>query len=118
MAVVLSFLAIGCGGGGGGSGGSEVAQTIPPATVGSAELSWMPPTENTDGSVLTDLAGYEIQYGRTSTELSETISLTNPSLNRYLVENLSPGTWYFALTAINSQGVHSVFSSVASKTIR
>jgi hypothetical protein len=77
----------------------------------------MPPTENTDGSALTDLAGYKIRYGRSSTELSETIDLTNPSLNRYLVENLSAGTWYFAVTAVNNQGVSSVPSNVATKTI-
>jgi Fibronectin type III domain len=109
---LLSLVAVGCGGGCGGESDSAAG-----GSVGSAELSWMPPTENTDGSVLADLAGYEIRYGRSSTELSATIDLTNPSLNRYLVENLSAGTWYFAVTSVNSQGARSAPSNVASKTI-
>jgi hypothetical protein len=34
-----------------------------------------------------------------------------------MVENLSSGTWFFAVSAVNSQGVASNASNVASKTI-
>lgn len=84
---------------------------------GSATLSWVPPTENVDGSPLTDLAGYEIRYGQDSSDLSEAVLLDNPSLSLYVIENLTSGTWYFAVAAVNSQGVPSPLSNLASKTI-
>lgn len=87
------------------------------AASGAATLSWQPPTENSDGSTLTDLAGYEIRYGQDADDLSEVISLDNPALNIYVVENLSSGTWYFAVSAVNSAGIASELSAIVSKTI-
>lgn len=91
--------------------------TVTDAAVGSATLSWMPPDRNTDGSVLTDLAGYEIWYGQDRDVLDQKISLMNPSLSVYVVENLSSGTWYFAVAAVNSRGIAGGLSEVVSKTI-
>jgi hypothetical protein len=85
--------------------------------TGTATLSWTPPTENSDGSALTDLAGYQVHYGRSQSDLSQMVTLNNASLSTYVVENLSSGTWYFALVAVNGRGTTSVFSTVASKTI-
>jgi hypothetical protein len=84
---------------------------------GSATLSWTPPTQNSDGSSLGNLSGYEVRYGRSSTDLSQTVALDNPSINRYVVENLSSGTWYFAVVAVNSAGATSALSNTANKTI-
>lgn len=93
------------------------AITVTDIGTGSASLSWTPPTQNSDGSTLADLAGYRIAYGRNAGSLDRSVSLSNPSLNRYMVENLSSGTWFFAVSAVNSQGVASGASNVASKTI-
>jgi len=84
---------------------------------GSAMLSWEPPTQRTDGSPLTDLAGYRIAYGNTPDSLGKKITLSNPGVTSYVVENLSQGTWYFAMTAFDSSGAESDYSSVGSKTI-
>lgn len=84
---------------------------------GSATLSWTPPTQNMDGSTLSNLSGYEVRYGRSATDLSQTVALNNPSLNRYVLENLSSGTWYFAVVAVNNAGATSALSNTASKTI-
>ena len=70
-----------------------------------------------DGSALTNLAGYEVRYGRSASNLDQSVSLTNPSLNRYVVENLSAGTWYFAVVAVNTAGVASPLSNTGNKTI-
>lgn len=91
--------------------------TVTAVGSGSATLSWTPPTQNTDGTVLTDLAGYQILYGRSANALDQTISLQNASLNTYIVENLTSGAWYFAVVAVNAGGASSTFSNVASKTI-
>jgi hypothetical protein len=85
--------------------------------AGSATLSWTPPTQNSDGTSLGNLAGYRVMYGRTSSNLDQTVSVNNPSVNRYMVENLSSGTWYFAVVAVNGAGVTSQLSNTASKTI-
>jgi hypothetical protein len=84
---------------------------------GTALLNWVPPTQNSDGSTLTDLAGYMVLYGRSANDLQQSVSLTNPSLSSYMVENLTSGTWYFAVVAVNTVGASSQLSNVASKTI-
>lgn len=86
-------------------------------SMGSATLSWNPPTQNTDGSTLTNLAGYKIYYGRASTSLDNVVTITQAGITRYVVENLSPATWYFSMTSLTSTGVDSSKSSVVSKTI-
>lgn len=96
---------------------SAFAITVTDVATGSATVSWTPPTQNSDGSALTNLAGYRITYGRSATVLDHSISLTNASLSSALVENLSSGTWFFAVSAVNSQGAASNASNVASKTI-
>ena len=93
------------------------AITVADVVVGSATLSWTPPTENSDGSALTNLSGYRVHYGRSPTQLSQTIEITNSSLSTYVVENLSSGTWYFSVVSVNSGGTTSVLSNVAAKTI-
>jgi hypothetical protein len=85
---------------------------------GSATLSWMPPTQNVDGSVLTNLAGYRIHYGTNPAALSQTVELSNPGLSRYVVESLAPATWHFAMQAFNSRGEDSALIGVVSITIR
>ncbi|MGH8249946.1 MAG: putative Ig domain-containing protein [Steroidobacteraceae bacterium] len=84
---------------------------------GTATLSWMPPTENADGSTLTDLAGFRIYYGRNVSNLTETVVVNNPGLTRFVVENLSQAKWYFSMTSVNSQGVESQRSPTATKTV-
>jgi hypothetical protein len=84
---------------------------------GTASLSWTPPTENSDGSALRDLAGFVILYGFSPDELTESTTIDDPSVTRYVVEGLTSGTWYFAVQATNASGARSEASSVASKTI-
>lgn len=85
--------------------------------AGSATLSWLPPTENVDGTTLTDLAGYRIYYGRDNNNLTQVIVVNNPGLTRYVVENLTPARWYFKMTSVNTEGVESQRTETASKTI-
>ena len=84
---------------------------------GAATLQWTPPTRNTDGTTLTNLSGYRIYYGTSSSALSQTISISNASVSTYVVGNLSPATYYFAVKAVTSSGTESSLSNVASKTI-
>lgn len=87
------------------------------ASTGSATLTWEAPEENTNGSPLTDLAGYTIYYGTNSSELTDTIRIANASETTYVVNNLSAGTYYFSVAADASDGTQSTPSSLGSKTI-
>ena len=84
---------------------------------GSATLQWVAPTENTNGTALTNLAGYRIYYGTSATAMTQTVQITNPDIVTYEVSNLSPGTWYFSARSYTSANVESNASAVASKTI-
>ncbi len=70
--------------------------------TGSTTLNWAPPTLNEDGTTLTDLAGYVISYGTSSGNYTEEILIDNPSITTYVVENLTPGTYYFAAKSFNT----------------
>jgi hypothetical protein len=108
-----------------GKGGSASLPTFsitvvaapPPPANGSVTLSWTPPTQNTDGSTLSNLAGFRIQYGSSQSALTQTVQITNPGMATYVVTGLSSGTWYFAVKAYSSSGAESANSNVVNKTI-
>ena len=92
----------------------------PPAisgSLGAATLDWMPPTTNMDGSLLADLAGYRIYWGTTPGSYPNSVTVNNPGISAYMVENLAPSTYYFVTTAFNTAGVESELSNMAQKTI-
>ena len=89
----------------------------PPATSGSATVVWSPPTTNSDGSTLANLAGFRIYYGTSATSLTQTLDVPGVGLTSFVVPDLAAGTWYFAVKAYTSTGDESGLSNVASKTI-
>jgi hypothetical protein len=91
--------------------------TVNQVSNGTATLDWTPVTQDTNGAVLTDLAGYKLHYGTSPAAMNTIVVLSNPSLTTYLVTNLSPGTWYFDVTAYASDGSESALSNVGSKTV-
>jgi len=106
-----------------GGGGSDTSPAFSIEVVavasGSATLSWVPPTEKTDGSPLgDDLAGYKIYYGQSENALNQTVTLDNPGLTNVVIQDLTPTTWYFVATAYDTVGLESQFSNMVSKTIR
>jgi hypothetical protein len=92
--------------------------TVSQVSNGAATLDWTPPTENTDGSVLSNLAGYRISYGTSPSALTQTINVTNPSVTSYVVQNLSAATWYFSVRSYTTTGDESASSSPVSRTIQ
>ena len=88
------------------------------AATDSMMLSWTPPTENTDGSPLNDLAGYKVYWGTSRGNYSNSVTIANPGLATYVVSQLTPAQWYFVVTAYSSTGFESEFSNSVSKTIQ
>ena len=96
---------------------SAFSVTVNQTALGAVTLSWSAPTQNADGSPLNDLAGYRIYYGRNSGSYDQNVQIDNPSVTTYVVEQLSPATYYFAATSFNSAGVESGFSGEAIYTV-
>jgi hypothetical protein len=88
------------------------------AGAGTASLIWSQPKENTDGSRLTNLAGYVVRYGTSSAALNARISVASPHATGVEITNLSPGNWLFEVAAVNTANVVGQFSAMVSKTIR
>jgi Fibronectin type III domain len=101
-------------GSGGGSGSGSGGTT---SSSGSVTVNWTPPTLNTNGSALTNLAGYTISYGTSASNRSSTVKVATTGVTSYVIDNLSAGTYYFGVTAYSSAGQTSTVSNVVSKTI-
>lgn len=94
---------------------ASVATTAP--TTGAITLTWEAPTTNADGSALTNLAGYRIYYGTSSTNLDRKVAISGTGLTRYVIDNLPVGTYYVSMTSVNFSGVESALSPVVKKII-
>jgi hypothetical protein len=84
---------------------------------GTATVSWTTPTTNTDGSDLLDLAGFHVAYGTSSDMLTNVASVDDNTRTSYTVQSLTPGTWYLAVRAFNTQGIESDDSNIAQKQV-
>lgn len=95
----------------------KVTTSSATGSTSSASLAWSAPTQNEDGSPLTDLAGYRIHYGTSASNLSRRIDIGSPATTSKVVQNLTPGTWFFAISAYTHKGAESSRSGVVSKVI-
>jgi hypothetical protein len=88
------------------------------SSSGTATLDWTSVTQNTNGTSVTNLAGYYVYYGNSAGSMTKTIQIANPTVTSYVVSNLSSGTWYFGVAAYTSTGAIGQESNVGSKTIQ
>jgi hypothetical protein len=92
--------------------GPTVAQKF-----GHATLSWLAPSTNTDGSALTNLAGFIIRYGTQPANLNRLITIAGVGISGYVIESLSSGMWYFTVSTYTTAGVESPPSVIVSQSI-
>lgn len=95
----------------------KVTESSATGSTSSAALAWSAPTQNQDGSPLTNLAGYRVHYGNSASNLSRRITIDDPTATSTVVQTLTPGTWYFAISAYTHVGAESSISNVVSKAI-
>ena len=98
-------------------GTSGTGGNPPSSGAAAVTINWTPPTENTDGTTLENLAGYKIHYGTASRKYTETITVRNPGLAAYVISSLAPGTYYFSVAAYNSAGTEGPYSSEVSAKV-
>ena len=100
--------AVSVGGSGSASGGSSLSDP----SDKSIALTWSRPRRNSDCSSLTDLAGYTLHYGTASQDYTGSIEITSPMQTSYVINasTFPPGTYYFAISAYNTEQVSSSLS--------
>ena len=82
---------------------------VPGLRANDLTVTWDPPTTNTDGTPLVNLAGYRVYYGTASLIYSSTVDVGLAI--ETTVTNLQPGlTYFFAVSDYNSEGGESVRS--------
>jgi hypothetical protein len=84
---------------------------------GTASLQWETPPSKVDGEPLEDLAGYRILYGRNSSDLDHSVMVLDPATTSYQFSTLTSGIWYFAVVAVNSNGLEGPPTTLATKSI-
>lgn len=84
---------------------------------GAAILTWTLPTRNTDGTVLTNLAGVRVHWGALPNEPIYSVQLVGP-LTRHVLYGLPAGTHYFGVRAYTSAGSESELSNIESKPVQ
>ena len=109
FALVGVALLAGCGGGGGGGATASDAASA-------AALTWTEPRFNTDGSALTDIAGYRIYHGTSPSSLSQ-FDAVDATVTRASLTSLASGTHYFAVSTLNSTGDESALSGTVTLTL-
>jgi hypothetical protein len=94
-----------------------IAVSMTPIATSATTLQWTAPTQNTDGTQLTDLAGFVIVYGPSSTSLTQSVRIDNPTVDRHHFDDLPTGRLYFGIKAFTTAGVESDVSTTVSKVI-
>jgi hypothetical protein len=92
--------------------GASAGPSNPGGSSGPVVLNWEPPVENTDGSALTNLAGYRIYSGQTEYDLEPRAQIDNPGISTYVVESPAAGERYFAIASVSEKGIESQLSNV------
>jgi hypothetical protein len=90
---------------------SSFSIAVVDTTIGTATISWLAPDQNVDGTALIDLSGYRIYYGNLSGQYSRQLEISDASIMTAVIDDLSQGAWYFAATALTSQGLESALSN-------
>lgn len=113
--LLLAGLAAGCGQRG---AVTDCAGDPPPVLADDgARLIWEVPSRRTNGAPLENLLGYRVFAGQHPARLRLVAEICSPDATEWVVSGLTPGTWYFALTAVDDRNVESELTNIVSKTI-
>ena len=76
----------------------------------SAKLEW-------SAAASEDVASYDIHCWNGANQFTATIHVENPEATSYVIDDLAPGTYQCAITAIDSEGHESALSNLVTKTV-
>lgn len=88
-------------------------------STGSERVTWTAPAQNTDGTALTNLAGFQLFHSTTSAGVSTATPIEVPgaTVTTFTITGLPTGLRYFGAKAVNSLGVASDMSALVSATV-
>jgi len=89
------------------------------STLANVTISWSMPTNYTDGSFIniSDIGGYRLYYGTSSTSMTLAADLNDPLLLTYTFNNLASGTHYFSISSYDTSGIESIHTAPVSINI-
>lgn len=94
--------------------------TLSCATAGNGQtlVKWTAVLTNTDGTALTNLAGFKVVYGTSATALSQSKAVTSATATSADMGVLPAGSYFFAVRQVNAAGVESDNSTpLVTKTV-
>jgi hypothetical protein len=96
------------------SEGSNTASQQTVVTDDSVSLSWSAPSTRADGNYLSnnELAGYKVYMGSSANDLSQLVDLNDNQITEFTVSDLEAGSYYFAVSAYDRDGLESGFSQI------
>jgi hypothetical protein len=100
----------------------SLGTTAAAPTSYSVTLKWSIPTTRQDGRplALSELKGYEVYYAtdsNTSTVNDTIVPVVGGTMNSSVISKLPAGTYYFSISAIDSNGLKSRLSSMVSAKV-
>ena len=100
---------------------STVTEPVQEPTIpaNAALLSWTAPLTRENGESLSmgEIAGFEVVYGTNPDSLDQSLAIGDASVDELLVDELTAGTWYFAIRTLDTDGNRSRLSEVVYKQI-
>ena len=126
--ISLFLLLSACGGGGASSGtdaqsfsSSETSttNTSTATRAGTLSLKWVAPAARSNGDALSlsEISSYTIYFGTEPGNYPYSVSVEDASTTNLDIPDLPAGTYYLVITATDSQGLESDYSSIAVKEV-
>jgi ABC-type glycerol-3-phosphate transport system substrate-binding protein len=109
---LISVLLLSACGGGGSSSSVKSSEEV----QGRISLSWTAPSTRTDGSSLavSEIEAYTVYIGESVEELEAALDTDESSAT---IDNLEPGSYYFAVSVTDTEGLESALSDPVFKEI-
>jgi hypothetical protein len=95
------------------TGGGETVSSMVSVAVQNMHISWQPPSENVDGTALTDLTGFKIYSMDGTTYVLEADIASASDSSASLAK--APGEYMLVMTAVDAEGNESAYSNAVSK---
>jgi hypothetical protein len=95
----------------------EFSIEVVPSAAGTALIRWTPPSDTIDGSPFPGISGYRLEYGQSPNALLQVIDIDNIGVTSYVVDNLTPGAWYFHVIVYDQDGLESEASTLVQKIV-
>lgn len=95
----------------------DLTCTAPSGLTGNDPIRWSIEMKNTDGSALTDLKSFLLQYGNAPDARAQTVEVQLASARDFAIDNLPPGVYYFGVRALTLNGEQSDSSNIVTRII-